>query len=287
MNQIIITILNGLTVGALYFLVASGFSLIFGLLRVVNMAHGSFFLIAAYVGWTIWNTTQNWVIALFVTPIIVAIVGVIVDIVFLRRVAGQDVRETLVTIALSIIIADIMLAVFGGTSYIITAPPLLKGSTALLLIDMRYPTFRLFTVLVTLIIGGGLWLLLMRTRLGMIIRAGIDDRPMVSALGFNIETIFLTVFGLGIMLAGIAGVVGGTALAVSPGEDGRYLLNSLIVVIIGGMGSIPGAALGAVLVGLVEQFGLAYVPTYSILITLGLMIVVLAVRPQGLLGRQG
>ncbi len=286
MSEFITTTFNGLTVGALYFLVASGFSLIFGLLRVVNMAHGSFFLLSAYVGWTVWNATQNWMIALIVTPLVVAGVGMAIDVLFLRRIAGQDLRETLVTIALSIVIADLCLASFGGMSYILSAPPSLKGATDIPWLDLRYPTFRLFTLGLTVLIGAALWLLLKRTRLGMIIRAGIDDRAMVSALGFNIERVFLLVFGLGVMLAGIAGVVGGTALSVSPGEDGRYLLNSLIVVIIGGMGSIPGAALGAFLVGLVEQYGLAYMPTYSVLITLGMMILVLAVRPQGLLGRQ-
>ena len=252
----------------------------------MNLAHGSFYLFAAYVGWTIWNATQNWLVALLVTPVIVGAVGVLAYLLFLRRIAGQDVRETLVTIALSIVAADLLLATFGGGSYMISVPIGLTGATALPLVSIRYPTFRLFLLLMVLIVGGALWLLLKKTRLGMIIRAGIDDRAMVSALGFNIEQIFVIVFGVGIMLAGLAGVIGGTALSVSPGEDGRYLLNSLIVVIVGGMGSIPGAAVGALLVGLVEQYGLAYTPMYSVLISFGMMILVLAVRPQGLLGRQ-
>jgi branched-chain amino acid transport system permease protein len=139
---------------------------------------------------------------------------------------------------------------------------------------------------IALVVGIGLWFLLKRTRLGMIIRAGIDDRDMVSAMGINIQMVFAIVFGLGALLAGLAGVIGGSNLSVRPGDDGLYLLYSLIVVIIGGMGSIGGAALGALLVGLVSQYGLAYMPTYSILITFAMMIVVLAVRPQGLLGRR-
>jgi branched-chain amino acid transport system permease protein len=277
--------LNGLTLGALYFLVASGFSLVFGLMRVVNLAHGSLYLLGAYVGWSIGDATGNWFLALISAPLLVAVVGILIQQGLLRRIQGQDLREALVTIGVSIVVADLLLAHYGGQSYELTPPDAINGSTFLGLFNITYPTFRLFTVGLALVVGGGLWLLLRHTRLGLMIRAGIDDRDMVSALGINIQRVFAIVFGLGALLAGLAGIIAGSALSVGPGDDGLYLLYSLIVVIIGGMGSVGGAALGALLVGLVGQFALAYAPTYSILLTFAMMILVLAVRPQGLVGR--
>lgn len=278
--------LNGLTLAALYFLVASGFTLVFGLMRVVNLAHGSLYLLGAYLGWTIANATGSWYLALIISPLIIAGVGVLLQQGLLRRIQGQDLRQALVTIGVSIIVGDLLIANYGGQFYEFSLPDVLGGGINLGLVGFTYPTFRIFTLLTALVVGIGLWLLLKHTRLGMIIRAGIDDREMVSALGINIQRIFAIVFGLGALLAGLAGVIGGSSLSIAPGDDGLYLLYSLIVVIVGGMGSIAGAALGALLVGLIEQYGLAYAPTYSILITFAMMILVLAIRPQGLLGRR-
>ena len=286
MSQFIIYTLNGLTLGGLYFLVAAGFTLVFGLMRVVNLAHGTFYLLGAYVGWTIGDSTGNWLLALIIAPLIIALMGVVLQQALLRPIQGQDLREALVTIGVSIVVADLLIAYYGGQFYEFTLPDVLSGGINLGAGGSTYPTFRIFTLVVAVAIGAGLWLLLKHTRLGIIIRAGIDDRDMVSALGINIQRVFAIVFGLGALLAGLAGVIGGSSLSIAPGDDGIYLLYSLIVVIVGGMGSIPGAALGALLVGLVEQYGLAYAPTYSILITFALMILVLAVRPQGLLGRR-
>jgi branched-chain amino acid transport system permease protein len=182
-------------------------------------------------------------------------------------------------------VADLLLAYYGGQSHEFSPPDAINASTNLVLAGVTYPTFRLFTLATALVIGAGLWFLLRHTRLGMIIRAGIDDREMVSALGINVQLVFAIVFGLGALLAGLAGIIGGTNLSVGPGDDSLYLLYSLITVIIGGMGSVGGAAIGALLVGLVAQYGLAYAPTYSVLLTFAMMIIVLAVRPQGILGR--
>jgi len=284
LQEFIVITLNGLTLGALYFLVAAGFTLVFGLMRVVNLAHGSLYLLGAYLGWSISDATGNWFLAIIAAPIAVAVVGVLLQQGLLRRIQGQDLREALVTIGVSIVMADLLLASYGGGNYVVTAPDLLNGATNLGY--LVYPTIRIVILLTAVLIGVGLWFLLQRTRLGMIIRAGIDDRDMVSATGINVQLIFAIVFGLGALLAGLAGVMGGTNLSIQPGVDGEYLLYSLIVVIIGGMGSIGGAALGALLVGLVAQYGLAYVPTYSVLITFAMMILVLAIRPQGLLGRR-
>ena len=285
MREFITVTLNGITLGGLYFLVASGFTLVFGLMRVVNLAHGSLYLLGAYIGWSIADTTGNWILAVITAPLIVAVIGIILQQGLLRRIQGQDLREAMVTIGVSIVVADLLLAYYGGQSHEFSPPDAINASTNLVLADVTYPTFRLFTLVTAVVIGVGLWFLLRHTRLGMIIRAGIDDREMVSALGINIQLVFAIVFGLGALLAGLAGIIGGTNLSVGPGDDSLYLLYSLITVIIGGMGSVGGAAIGALLVGLVAQYGLAYAPTYSVLLTFAMMIIVLAVRPQGLLGR--
>ena len=284
MREFITITLNGLTLGGLYFLVAAGFTLVFGLMRVVNLAHGSLYLLGGYLGWSITDATGNWFLAVILAPLGITIVGIILQQGLLRRIQGQDLREALVTIGVSIVIADLLLARYGGSYYQIAAPDIISGGTNIA--GFIYPTFRLLILCVALLLGVGLWFLLGRTRLGMIIRAGIDDRAMVSATGINVQLVFAIVFALGALLAGLAGVMGGTNLSVQPGVDGEYLLYALIVVIIGGMGSIGGAAIGAILIGLVQQYGLAYVPTYSVLITFAMMIIVLAVRPQGILGRQ-
>ncbi len=288
MTQFVVVTLNGLTLAALYFLVASGFSLIFGLLRTVNMAHGSLYLVGAYLSYTVWQATgQNWLVALIVAPALTAVLGIAMQQIFLRHIAGQDLREALVTIAISIIIADLLLAQYGGQNYLVNPPQVLIGATRIQIGDflVAYPTFRLFTLGSALVVGVVLWFIIRRTRLGVVIRAGIDDDAMVGVLGYDINRLFMVVFGIGAFLAGLAGMYGITTLSVSPGDDGTYLLASLIVVIVGGMGSLSGAALGAILVGLAQQYGLAYVPTYASLITFLIMTVVLAVRPQGLLGR--
>jgi branched-chain amino acid transport system permease protein len=279
-------VLNGVTLAALYFIVASGFTLIFGLMRTTNMAHGSLYMLGAYVGVSAAQGTGSWIIGLVAGFVAVAIVGIVIHLGLLARMAGQDLRQALVTIGLSIIIADLLLAVYGGITYQIPPPAFAAGSTQLpFVVGGTYSTYRLFMIGMAFAVGGVLWLILNRTRIGWYIRAGIDDRDMLSALGVNVSRVFLFVFALGAGLAGLSGVVGATALSISPSEDGRYLLSSLVVVIVGGMGSLGGAAIGALIIGLSEQIGLFYAPTYSIFITFVIMAAVLAVRPQGLRGR--
>ncbi len=288
MQQFLIVTLNGLTQAALFFVVASGFSLIFGLMRVVNMAHGTLYAVSAYIGWSIWDSTGNWWLALIVAPLFAVVVGVLMQRFLLTRVQGDDLQEALVTIAVSILVGDLLLQRYGGSIRQVRPPEIISGATTLIETEslrLIYPTFRLFTLFAAILIGASLWYMLNRTKLGMVIRAGIDDRPMVEAMGINIERTFLLVFALGSLLAGLGGFFGASALSLRPGDDGIYLLSSLIVVIVGGMGSLGGAALGAVLIGLAGQYGLAYTPTYASLITFVIMVIVLAVRPQGILGR--
>lgn len=289
------TFLNGLTLAGLYFLVASGFTLVFGLMRNVNLAHGAMYLLGGYVGYEVAERTGNWYLGAAAAFIVVALTGVILQVAVFRRMQGDDLRQTLVTIGISIVAADLMLAVWSGTTYQFSPPEWLFGATQLPVITavkssgaavyLKYPTYRLFVLLIAVFVGILLWLFLNRTRIGMMVRAGVDDREMLNASGINTNLVFVAVFAIGAGLAGFAGVIGGSALSIAPGEDVRYLLASLVVVIVGGMGSVSGAAVGAVLIGLAEQFGLAYFPTYGVVLTFLIMVVVLAVRPQGLMGK--
>ncbi|MFO1320218.1 MAG: branched-chain amino acid ABC transporter permease [Burkholderiales bacterium] len=278
------TTLNGVTLGALYFVVASGFTLVFGLMRNVNLAHGSLYLLGAYLGYEVGAATDSWFLAVATGFIGAALVGLVLQVGVFRFMQGQDLRQTMFTIGLSILLADLMLAQWGGEIYQFDPPAILFGKTPFPFIN-TYPTYRLVLLVAAIVIGVALWWFLNRTRVGMMIRAGVDDRAMLAASGTNVQMVFAVTFAIGAGLAGFGGVVGGTALSIAPGEDTRYLLASLVVVIVGGMGSILGAAIGALLVGLAEQFGLAYAPTYGIVFTFIMMVLVLAFRPQGILGR--
>jgi branched-chain amino acid transport system permease protein len=313
LRQFVVVTLNGATLAALYFVVASGFTLIFGLMRVVNMAHGSLYLLGGYLalefqeawfeddsglGLSLSGTSDTehgltgWLIPLLVATMVIGLLGVAIQQVFLRWNQGQDLRQALITIALSVIIGDQMLARFGGISQDI-ATPAAWPSSVLLPGDVRFGFFRGVIVLGSaLLIGLALWLIIKRTRFGKIVRAGVDDRDMVSALGINVQLVFAGAFFLGAMLAGFGGVLGGTMLSLAPGQDTAFLLNSLIVVIIGGMGSLGGAAIGAIALGLVDAYADVYLifggtdlTNYSIIVTFALLVGVLAVRPLGLFGR--
>jgi len=313
LRQFSIVTLNGLTLAALYFVVASGFTLIFGLMRVVNMAHGSLYLLGGYFAlkmqetWFQEDTGLNlslsgtsdaeyglfgWLVPLLLATLIIGFLGVAMQQVFLRWNQGQDLRQALITIALSVILADQMLAAYGGISKDIAAPTAWPTSITLPG-DVRFGFFRGVIVLgAALLIGLVLWLVIKRTRFGKIVRAGVDDRDMVSALGINVNLVFAGAFFIGAMLAGFGGVLGGTMISLAPGQDTAFLLNSLIVVIIGGMGSLGGAAIGALALGLVDSYADVYLifgdtdlTNYSILVTFALLVGVLAVRPLGLFGR--
>lgn len=285
---------NGITLGALYFLVASGFTLIFGLMRNVNLAHGSLYMLGGYVGYEVANAT-GWFVAAFVAAfVIVALLGVLLQTLVFARMEGDDLKQTLVTIGISIVLADLMQWVWGGEFYQILVPSWLSGPVELPLVTgisrrsgeaimLTYPIIRLAILFVAIVIGVAMWMALNKTRIGMIIRAGVDDREMLAASGVRIQRIFILVFAFGAGLGGLAGVVGTTFQSMAPGEDTRFLLASLVVVIIGGMGSIPGAALGALIIGLAEQFGSVYMPTYAVVLTFLIMVLVLAFRPQGLI----
>src|SRR5262245_29467328 len=273
------TTLNGLTLAALYFLVASGFTLVFGLMKNVNLAHGSLYLLGAYVGYVAGERSGSWIVAVAAGFASAAVFGLVLQAAVFRFMHGEDMRQTMVTIGLSIMLADLLLWIFGGEIYQFDPPRAIFGRAALPIVEV-YPTYRLVLLAVSAAIGVLLWWFLNRTRVGMMIRAGVDDRAMLAAAGVDVQRVFAVTFAIGAGLAGFAGVLGGTALSIAPGEDTRYQLASLVVVIVGGMGSVVGAAIGAILVGVAEQFGLAYAPTYSVVFTFVIMALVLAFRPH-------
>jgi branched-chain amino acid transport system permease protein len=299
------TLLDAVTLGALYFIVASGFTLIFGLMRVVNMAHGSLYLVAAYVAIDVQrriitgnpNTTvdssqvsiANWFVVLLVAAVVAGLIGLAMQQVLLRWNQGQDLRQALITIALSVIVADQIVVRTGGVAEDMSFPGTVNQFVDLHIRTFSYSGARLFILGLALVIGIALWLWLKRTRTGMVIRAGVDDRAMVSALGVNIQRVFAVAFFVGSALAGIGAVIGTSQTAAATGTDGAWLLNSLVVVIIGGMGSLGGAAVGAMLYGIIGTFSAAYLPQgntqYAVIFTFVLLAIVLAVRPYGIFGR--
>ncbi len=301
----LLVFLNGLTLAGLYFVVASGFTLVFGLMRVVNMAHGSLYMLAGFFAVELqqrfvdFDPTQgfgppatgvaDWVLPLAIAALAVAAIGLVMQQAFLRWNQGQDLRQALITIAISVIIADQAVANFGGIAQEIAPPDVFPDSVDLRVYGLTYPFFRIFVLLVAVAVGLALWLAIKRTRYGMIVRAGVDDRHMVSALGINIQLVFAVAFFIGALLAGLGGVLGGTMISVDKGNDSQYLLFALIVVIIGGMGSLGGAAIGALALGVVDAFGDVYLPAgytnYSVLLIFALLVAVLAIRPLGLFGR--
>ena len=281
----LLTLLNGLTLASLYFIVASGFTLVFGLMRNVNLAHGSLYLLGGYVGFTIAEQTGWWILAIAGGFLAAAIAGLLIQVLILRHMQGEDLRQTMVTIGLSIVIADLLLWVFTGQVHQMEAPSLLQGPIRDIPIIRAFSAYRLSLLGFGIAIGVFLWWLLNRTKVGTMIRAGVDDRGMLAAAGVNVNLVFAITFMLGAGLAGIGGVIGAVELSMVPGEDTRLLLASLIVVIVGGMGSVVGAAIGAVILGLAETYGLAYAPTYSVVFTFVILVLVLAFRPRGIMGR--
>jgi len=300
-----ITVLNGLTAAGLYFIVASGFTLIFGLMRVVNMAHGAFFLLGGYIALDLQRrmvgegggfgltsdqvSVKEWVLPALAAIGIVGGLGLVMQQLFLRWNQGQELRQALITIAVAIIAADQMVANYGGIAKDIAWPGKLDTFVNVHLYGIQYSKTRLFILAIALAVALLLWLWLKRTRTGMVIRAGVDDRAMVQALGINIQLTFAVAFFVGCALAGLGGVIGGSFASLAPGVDSTWLLYSLVVVVIGGMGSLLGAAVGSLLLGLTVNFSAAYLPSnytyYSIIFTFVLVALVLAVKPLGLFGR--
>ena len=274
---------NGLSYGALLFLLASGLSLIFGVMRIVNLAHGSYFMLGGYVGLsTVWRT-GSFVAALLAGAVAVGLIGIGMERLFLRRLPGQTLGQVLMTIGFALIFQDVALLLWGGDPYTIPAPASLQG--ALRMGALSFPTYRIFIVAAAVGVGIALWLLLERTRVGAMIRAAVDDAEMARGIGINVAAVSLGVFAAGASLAALGGVIGGGFLGVYPGADFEVLPYAFVVVIVGGLGSLPGAMVGSLLVGLLDNFGKALFPELSYFTLFAPMALILALRPTGLFGR--
>jgi branched-chain amino acid transport system permease protein len=274
---------NGLSYGALLFLLASGLSLIFGVMRVVNLAHGSYFMLGGYVGLSVVWRTGSYVLALACGALALALIGIGMQRLFLQRLPGQTLGQVLMTIGFALIFQDLALLIWGGDPYTIPVPQALQGVISAG--GMRFPRYRIFIVVVAVVVGALLWLALDRTRTGAIIRAAVDDAEMAAGVGIQVPRVSLAVFALGAALAALGGVIGGGFLGVYPGADFEVLPYAFVVVIVGGLGSLPGAMVGSILVGLLDNFGKALFPELSYFTLFAPMALILALRPTGLFGR--
>lgn len=279
----LLQILNALTFSALLFIVASGFTLIFGLLRVVNLAHGSLYLIGGYVGMTVTVSTGSFLVGLAAAAAFIALMGYALDRWLMEKVKDNELNQVLLTLGVAMVLTDVALVLWGGDARTIPVPELLRG--AVRLGPVFYPKYRLVVLSSGIIIFAGLWFLYNRSTLGALIRAGVDDREMVQALGIKIRKLFVLTVMLGSALAGIAGTLGGAFLTLYPGADIEILVFALAIVIIGGQGSLGGAAVGSLLVGFLANFGQVWVPELAYFIIFGPMAILLAFRPHGLFGR--
>jgi branched-chain amino acid transport system permease protein len=276
-------IMNGLTFAALLFVVASGFTLIFGLLRIVNLAHGALYLFGGYIGFTVSKLTGSFMIGGVSAMLCVAIMGLALDQGLLRFVRGFELRQVMLTLGVAFVLNDLALVTWGGDTFTVATPEWLQG--AVVIGSLFYPKFRVFVLVVGILVFIALWLLINKTRLGALIRAGVDDLEMVEACGIDIRRVFLVTFMLGSALAGLGGMLGGTFLALYPSADAEILVFSLAVVIIGGRGSLVGAAIGSLLIGLLNTFGQVWFPQLAYFVIFGPMAVLLAFRPLGLFGK--
>jgi branched-chain amino acid transport system permease protein len=282
--KFVFLILNGLTQAAILFVLGSGLTLAFGLMRVVNLSHGAFYMLGGYIGYSVVKATGNWPLALIAGGLSIAVAGFLFERLMLERVRGGDLPETLLTVALAMIISDLCLVFWARTPITLNVPTYLNPPVTIL--GVTYPGFRYILMGISVLIAFGLWFLLYKTKLGAAVRAGVDDRETVSALGVDIQVIYSAVFVISALLAGLAGVLGGSYLQLSPGGDTTILTYSLVVIILGGMGSLLGVVVSSLILGQIMSFGLAFAPQYSYFLIFIPMAIVLAIRPQGLFGRK-
>lgn len=283
MNLWVLLSINSITLGGLLFLLSAGFSLIFGLMRIPNLTHGSFFMLGAYLGVTFLEQGTGFWMAALLGSVAMAVIGGIIERLLLRRLAGQELAQVLVTLGLSFMVADFSLMAWGGDPISVATPPSLRGAVPIF--SVVFPTYRLAVALIAAVIAAALWLMIDRTRLGAMIRAGVDDPQMARVVGIRVSRLFSIIFCLGAGLAGFGGIMGGPILSVYPGLDNDMLPLALIVVILGGTGSLLGALVGSFIVGFLYNFGQALFPELAYVILFLPMLVILVIRPQGLFGR--
>ncbi|OLN22118.1 branched-chain amino acid ABC transporter permease [Domibacillus antri] len=286
MDMIGAQLVNGLSYGMMLFVITCGLALVFGILGVLNLAHGSLYMIGAYVTYSITvNSAQNFWMALIIAPIVVAILAFIIEMTLLRATYHLGhLSQVLLTFGLAYIFHDIAAIIWGSNVLSVALPPSLAGTTVLF--DQSFPTYRLVVIGIGFLLAAGLWYVQEKTRWGAIIRAGLSDKEMISALGVNIKLVFTVVFVIGGFLAGLGGVIAAPVLGLYPIMEFQTLILALVVLVIGGLGSISGTFTAAILIGLVETFSKYLVPELSLFFVYGLMAVVLVVKPNGLLGKK-
>jgi branched-chain amino acid transport system permease protein len=280
----VIHVLNGIAIGMLLFLLAAGLSLIYGLMKILNLTHGSFYLVGGYIGLSVMQRTGSFVLALIAAAAAVALIGMVIERYFLRRFHLDELPQTLVTFGFLFIFADLSLWIWGGDPVMLRQPRIFAGSLSMG--DYNYPFYRLFLIAVGLVIAGGLWWFQEHTRLGTMLRAGVDDAEIARALGINVSLLFTFVFAAGAALAALGGVLAAPVLSLYPGADFDALILAFVVVIVGGLGSLKGALVGALLVGLLDDFGKAFFPQFALFTVFVPMAFILVVRPTGLFGRR-
>jgi len=280
----LLQLFNGVSYGALLFLLGSGLSLIFGVMRIVNIAHGSYFLLGSYVALTVIWTTGSWLLALPAGALAIGLLGLAMERIFLRPLGFDVLRQVLVTFGFMLLFQQAALDIWGGDNFMINPPAQLTRSIAVG--TLHLPLYRIFMIALAAAIGLALWFVLEHTRVGAMVRATVDDAEMARGIGIDTARVSMLVFALGALLAGLGGVIGGAFLGVYPGVDLQILPIAFAVVIIGGMGSLAGAAIGAVLVGLADNFGKALFPEISYFTLYAPMVLLLAVKPTGLFGRE-
>ena len=283
MSQTLTLAVNSIAYGGLLFLLSAGFSLIFGLMRIPNLMHGSFFMLGAYFGVSFLAKGMNFWLAALLSAVAMGVIGALIERFLLRRLAGQELAQVLLTLGLSFIVADLCLMVWTGDPWQPSTPPQLQG--AVQMAGLFFPLYRLAIIVVAVVVAIALWLMVDWTRLGAMIRAGVDDAPIARVVGIKVSQLFTLIFALGAGLAAFAGVIGSPVLSVYPGLDGEMLPIALIVVILGGTGSLLGALVGSFVIGFLYNFGQAWFPDLAYVILFLPMVVVLVVRPQGLFGK--
>jgi branched-chain amino acid transport system permease protein len=275
--------LNGLFSAALLFLMASGLTLVFGVMRIVNIAHGSFYMLGVYVASRIITRTGSLFLGTLLAVVVVAALGFVVQRVFLRRFASQPLAQMMMTMGFALLFRDAAFMIWGGDPFTLAYPAALRGSIQAG--DVVFPAYRLFVIFVAALVGILLWALNEKTLIGARLRAAVDDPEMAAATGINVALLSGLVFAAGAGLAAFGGVMGGPIVGGYPGMDFDLLPLAFVVVIIGGMGSLKGALVGAIVVGLIDNFGKALVPELSYFTLFAPMVIVLAIKPTGLYGR--
>jgi branched-chain amino acid transport system permease protein len=285
MTSAILQAINGVSLAALLFLLASGFTLSFGLMRVVNMAHGAYYLVGGYVGLTLARTTGSFTLAILGGGAAVVVLGYFVDRFLLRRTGENHLAQVLLTVGVAFVIGDVALRTWGGDNLMVPTPMALKGSVVLPG-ELYYPRYRFVLLVFGVAVAAALWLLYKKTQLGAVVRAGVDDREQVNATGINVDRLFVLVSALASFLAGMAGVVGGAVLTLYTGAEWEILVYALVVVIVGGLGSLEGAMIGALIVGLLDAYGRWLLPEFSYFVLFGPIALLMLFRPRGLFGRE-